>query len=301
MNATDFHTSRKFAQTASGRIAYVEQGRGPAALFLHGYPMNGFQWLAMLDDLAADRRCIAPDLMGLGYSEILAAQDLSFIAQARMLDSFLDKLGIDAVDLIGSDSGGGISQTFAAHYPERIRSLTLLNCEVHDTWPNEMAKNFFELVKSRAIVQGFRLMLQDQSAAEAQLNGVYENAASVATVEVVKIYFEPLVASELRADQACRFADLEINRPQLIASAPQLRKLKTPAQVVWAEADTVFDMKPSLDWLRSNLGGLTRVITVPRAKLYFQEEHPRLVSTLLREFWDIDAASRAECSVTASA
>ena len=301
MNATEFHRSRKFAQTPSGRIAYVEQGRGPAALFLHGYPMNGFQWLAMLDDLAADRRCIAPDLMGLGYGEIPAAQDLSFTAQARMLDSFLDKLGIDAVDLIGSDSGGGISQTFAAHYPERIRSLTLLNCEVHDTWPNEMAKNFFELVKSRAIIQGFKLMLQDQSAAQAQLNGVYENAASVATAEVVKIYFEPLVASELRADQACRFAALEINRPQLVASAPQLRKLKTPAQVIWAEADTVFDMKPSLDWLRSNLGGLTRVITVPRAKLYFQEEHPRLVSTLLREFWDIDAASRPECSVPASA
>jgi haloalkane dehalogenase len=301
MNATDFHHSRKFAETSSGRIAYVEQGTGPAALFLHGYPMNGFQWRAILDDLAADRRCVAPDLMGLGYSEIPAEQDLSFISQARMLDSFLDQLGIDAVDLVGSDSGGGISQTFAAHYPNRIRSLTLLNSEVHDTWPNAMAKNFFELVKTRAIVQGFKLMLQDQSAAQAQLNGVYEDAMSAATPEVVKIYFEPLVASELRGEQACRVADLETNRPQLIASAPQLRKLKTPAQVIWAEADTVFDMKPSLDWLRTNLGGLSRVITVPRAKLYFQEEHPRLVSTLLREFWGVDSASRAECISSASA
>jgi len=300
MNATDFHRSRKFAETPSGRIAYVEQGAGPAALFLHGYPMNGFQWRAMLDDLAAERRCVAPDLMGLGYSEIPAGQDLSFIAQARMLNSFLDRLGIDAVDLVGSDSGGGISQTFAANYPDRIRSLTLLNCEVHDTWPNAMAKNFFDLVKSRAIVQGFKLMLQDQSAAQAQLNGVYENAEAVATPEVVKTYFEPLVASELRAEQACRVADLETNRPQLIASAPQLRKLKTPAQVIWAEADTVFDVKPSLDWLRANLGGLRRVITVPRAKLYFQEEHPRLVSTLLREFWGVEGASRSECSVLAS-
>jgi pimeloyl-ACP methyl ester carboxylesterase len=263
--------------------------------------MNGFQWRAMLDDLAADRRCVAPDLMGLGYSEILAEQDLSFVAQARMLNSFLDQIGIDAVDLVGSDSGGGISQTFAANYPERIRSLTLLNCEVHDTCPNAMTKNFFDLVKSRAIVQGFKLMLQDQSAAQAQLNGVYEDAESIATPEVVKIYFEPLVASGLRAEQVCRVADLETNRPQLIASAVQLRKLKTPAQVIWAEADTVFDMKPSLDWLRANLGGISRVITVPRAKLYFQEEHPRLVSTMLREFWGIDGASHAECSVPASA
>jgi len=144
-------------------------------------------------------------------------------------------------------------------------------------------------------------MLADHSAAQAQLNGVYEDAISAATPEVVRIYFEPLVASELRGEQACRVADLETNRPQLIASAPQLRKLKTPAQVIWAEADTVFDMKPSLDWLRANLGGLSRVITVPRAKLYFQEEHPRLVSTLLREFWGIDAASHPECAAPASA
>ena len=301
MNATDFHRSRKFAETSSGRIAYVEQGTGPAALFLHGYPMNGFQWRAILDDLAADRRCVAPDLMGLGYSEIPAEQDLSFISQARMLDSFLDKLGIDAVDLVGSDSGGGIGQTFAVHYPDRIRSVTLLNCEVHDTWPNAMAKNFFELVKSRAIVQGFKMMLQDKSAAQEQLNGVYEDASSAATPEVVKIYFEPLVASDLRAEQSCRVADLDTNRPQLLASAPQLRKLKTPAQAIWAEADTVFDMKPSLDWMRTNLGGLSRVITVPRAKLYFQEEHPRLVSTLLREFWGVDSVSRAECISSASA
>jgi pimeloyl-ACP methyl ester carboxylesterase len=301
MNATEFHNTRKFQPTPNGRIAYVERGAGPAALLLHGYPMNGFQWRGVIDDLGAARRCIAPDLMGLGYSEIAAGEDVSFVAQARMLASFLDQLGIEAVDLVGSDTGGGISQTFAALYPARIRSLTLLNCEVHDTWPNEMSKRFFELVSSRAIVQWFKLMLQDQSVAHAQLNGIYEDVAAVATPETVRLYLEPLVANELRCDQACRFADLETNRPQLISSASQLRKLEVPAQVIWGEADTVFDMKPSLDWLRANLGGIRRVITVPRAKLYFQEEHPRLVSTLLREFWGVsDSSHAAECSTAAS-
>ena len=304
MNPREFHESRKFQTTASGKIAYLERGTGPAALMLHGYPLNGFQWRGAIEDLASERRCLAPDLMGLGYSEIPDGQDLSFVAQAKVLAAFLDGLKIDQVDLVGSDSGGGISQVFAATYPARVRSLTLLNCEVHDTWPNEMAKLFFEQVRSRVIIQGFKLILQDQSIAHAQLGSIYEDVAAMATAETLKVYFEPLVANESRAEQACSFAELENNRPQLIAVGPHLKKLTAPAQVIWGEADTVFDMKPSLDWLRSNLGGLKRVITVPKGKLYFGEEHPRLLSTLLLEFWrglEARHTTDSRASATASA
>jgi pimeloyl-ACP methyl ester carboxylesterase len=70
--------------------------------------------------------------------------------------------------------------------------------------------------------------------------------------------------------------------------APASAKLKSsqvPAQIIWGEADVVFDTRPSLDWLRTHLGGLRKVIAVPRAKLFFTDEHPRLVSVLLQEFW----------------
>ncbi|HEX6536074.1 MAG TPA: LytTR family transcriptional regulator DNA-binding domain-containing protein [Gemmatimonadaceae bacterium] len=49
MDAAAFHASRRFARTGFGRIAYVERGSGDAALFLHGYPLNGFQWRGALD------------------------------------------------------------------------------------------------------------------------------------------------------------------------------------------------------------------------------------------------------------
>ena len=44
--AAEFHAARRFVETPFGRIAYVERGRGPVALFLHGLPLNGFQWRA---------------------------------------------------------------------------------------------------------------------------------------------------------------------------------------------------------------------------------------------------------------
>jgi haloalkane dehalogenase len=72
-----FHAARRFVKLPVGRIAYVERGAGPAAIFLHGYPLNGFQWRGPMARLSDLRRCIAPDLMGLGYSEIPAGTSLS--------------------------------------------------------------------------------------------------------------------------------------------------------------------------------------------------------------------------------
>ena len=118
-----FHARRRFAATPSGDIAYVEQGQGPVALFIHGVPLNGFHWRNVMAELQSSRRCIALDLMGLGYTRIGPAHDVSFEAQARMVREFLDAMGIDHVDLIGNDSGGAIAQIFAANHPHRLRTL----------------------------------------------------------------------------------------------------------------------------------------------------------------------------------
>ena len=58
--------------------------------------VNGFAWRDVLDDLAPTRRCIALDLMGLGYTEIKPDQDLGFDQQAAMIAAFMDRLGIVA-------------------------------------------------------------------------------------------------------------------------------------------------------------------------------------------------------------
>src|SRR5688572_7413848 len=105
-----FHAMRRFAQTRFGRIAYIERGEGSAALFIHGLPLNGYQWRGALERLAAVRRCIAPDFMGLGYSEIPEGQDLSPGSQVEMLAELLDHLQLPAIDLVANDSGGAIAQ-----------------------------------------------------------------------------------------------------------------------------------------------------------------------------------------------
>src|SRR4051812_37213689 len=69
-----FAASRRYAETCFGRIVYVERGKGKAALFLHGFPLNSFQWRGALELLSGTRRCIAPDFMALGYTEVAPGQ-----------------------------------------------------------------------------------------------------------------------------------------------------------------------------------------------------------------------------------
>src|SRR3954470_4465375 len=130
-----FHRMRRFAATRFGRVAYVERGSGPAALFFHGYPLNGFQWRGALERLSSHRRCIAPDFIGLGYSEAAAGQDLSPGAQADMMAALLDALSIGSADLVCNDSGGTVAQLFMARHPERVRTVLFTTCDVPQNNP----------------------------------------------------------------------------------------------------------------------------------------------------------------------
>ncbi len=103
---------------------HARDGRAPV-LLLHGSPGAASDW-ARLSPLLADRRVIAPDLMGFGDTIRDLPDDLSIASQARMLASFLDALGVRRVHVVGWSYGGGVAAWLAAHAPERVASLTLM-------------------------------------------------------------------------------------------------------------------------------------------------------------------------------
>src|SRR5579862_4637323 len=283
MNAQQFQSIRKFADTGFGRIAYAESGSGPVAMFVHGFPLCGYQWRHALDELAPVRTCLAPDALGVGYSEVAPTQDISFRSQAEMLAAFLDARSVKQVDLVANDTGAGISQVFLSLYPDRVRSLTLTNCEVHDLWPNAMLQQFYLGLKSGMVGELLKNIVRDPSIA-APLATAYEYPESL-NEESLDVYFRPFADSPARLELVKGFADFERNRDQLVRAAEGLRASKVPAQVLWGDGDTAFDAPASIEWLKNNLGGLRKVITIPKAKVFWPEEHPRLLTVLLKEFW----------------
>src|SRR5260370_32566996 len=93
--ARRYDKERRFAEIAAGRIAYVERGNGAAALFLHGFPLSSFQWRGAIERLSRHRRCLAPDLMGLGHTEVAPGQRVTPAEQADLIIAFLNRPGID--------------------------------------------------------------------------------------------------------------------------------------------------------------------------------------------------------------
>src|SRR5690349_3064481 len=81
---------RRVASLPCGQVAYVDEGAGAAALFIHGFPLSGFQWRYAIERLADVRRCLAPDLLGLGDTDVAPGQSVAPTDQAQMLVALLD-------------------------------------------------------------------------------------------------------------------------------------------------------------------------------------------------------------------
>ena len=285
LDAAGFHAARRFADTSFGRIAYVERGTGKAALFLHGYPLNGFQWRGALDRLSAHRRCIAADFMGAGYSEIPEGQSVAPGAQAAMLVELLDKLSIDKVDIIGNDSGGAIAQLFVTRYPERVRTLLLTNCDAHDDSPPPSFVPLIAAARAGTLADGIVRQLTNKSLARSSkgIGGQAYTYPDHPTDEAIDCYFTPLVSSPLRRTQFHAFA-IALERNPLEGIEPLLRRCAAPTRIVWGTGDTVFSLA-SADWLDRAFGNSRGVRHVDGAKLFFPEEMPGVIAEEAMLLW----------------
>ncbi|MBV9561687.1 MAG: alpha/beta fold hydrolase [Bradyrhizobium sp.] len=291
MDIATFHASRRFASVDSGRIAYVETGEGPPALFVHGVPLNGYHWRHVMAKVGGRRRCIAIDLMGLGYTEIAPGQDVSFPAQARMIAEVLDALGIETVDLVGNDSGGAIAQIFAATHPDRLRSLVLTNCDVHDGWPPPQVLPVIERARQGTLAPAFRSLLDHpELARERHAKGesvpLFRSYADpqVLTDDVIRLYLAPLLSSQERIDAFQRYW-LAFDHRQTVAIHGALRRLDVPTLIVWGLADIFFDRKWA-HWLKDTIPGARRVIEIPDGRLFFPEDRPEALVEPMLAFWD---------------
>jgi pimeloyl-ACP methyl ester carboxylesterase len=284
MAANNSTPMRRSVQTPSGRISYTEQGAGPVALFVHGVLLNGFLWRHQLAGLADIRRCIAPDLLAHGDTEISPSQDVSVTANAEMLRQFLDALNIDQVDLVGNDSGGGIAQIFSARYPEYVRSLTLTNCDTHDNWPPEAFKPFLTLAANGGLRTTLDAMLADKNVYRSPqaLGPAYEHPEQVAD-NTIDNYLRPLVKTDQRTHDLQRFLAAFDNK-HTVAVEPKLKTLEAPTLIAWGTDDVYFDVKWS-HWLAETIPGTRRRVEFEGARIFFPEERPEQFNQALRAHW----------------
>jgi haloalkane dehalogenase len=288
MTAATYHAERRYADTRFGRIAYVERGGGDVALFLHGFPLNGFQWRGALDRLSPHRRCVAPDFLGLGYTEVADGQSVAPDAQVAMLVALLDTLSIRDVDLVASDSGGAVAQMFVARYPRRVRTLLLTNCDTEIDSPPPALLPVIELSKAGAFVdQWLAPWLNDKALARSAegIGGLCYADPTHPTDEAIEYYFAPLVGSPARKAQVHAYA-VGLERNPLEGIRPLLERCTVPTRIVWGTADAIFS-SASPDYLDRTFGNSRGVRRLAGAKLFFPEERPEVIAEEARGLWNV--------------
>ena len=146
---------KKYIDVKDKKLAYIDQGKGDAIVFIHGNPASSYLWRNIAPNFIKSHRIIVPDLIGMGDSEKLGGVDnpeYSFNGHYNFLDEFLIKLNLGKkINLVIHDWGCGLGLKFARLHPEIISSITFMEGITvplkWEQWP-EAGTKIFKLFRS---------------------------------------------------------------------------------------------------------------------------------------------------------
>ena len=108
------------------RVRYLRSGSGRPLLLLHGLFGYSFSWRFAMPVLAQRATVYAVDMPGAGFSERRPGLDCCLHASAERLLRFLDAVGVESCDLLGTSQGGAVAMMAAAIAPQRVHRLILV-------------------------------------------------------------------------------------------------------------------------------------------------------------------------------
>jgi pimeloyl-ACP methyl ester carboxylesterase len=274
-----------------GEISYVDHGRGTAALFLHGFPLSSFQWRGVMARLSSQRRCIAPDFLGLGQTRVATGQAVGPNAQVTMIAELLDYLSAPHVDLIANDSGGAVAQLFAVRFPERVRTMLLTNCDVEPDSPPPALEPVIELARAGTYPDEWLApwVRNPEIARSAEgLGGLTYGDLVHPTDAAIEQHLAPLVSTPERKALVNAYT-LGLTPNPLAGIEAKLRNCRIPTRVVWGMADTIFS-PDSPDYLAAILPEFRGIRRIAEGKLFFPEVFPALVAEEAVRLWTAENA-----------
>jgi pimeloyl-ACP methyl ester carboxylesterase len=221
--------------TVDGRTwPYLEGGdpTKPTLVMVHGFGADKDHWTFYAPWLTKDYHLIAPDLPGFGENDRDGELPFDVETQAARLKTFLDALGIDRPHLGGNSMGGWIALRFAIDYPDRLRTLTLMNNA------GIVGANESELQKLAADRDYNPLVLANLEDADRLIAFVVRKPTHVPARLKPVIYADALKHRDLLDKIFWVIADEMEQKPL----NDQLDKVKVPTLIVWGRHDKLIDV-----------------------------------------------------------
>ncbi|WP_109098723.1 alpha/beta fold hydrolase [Aquimarina sp. AU58] len=235
----DFRSDQRLYPTDDGLLKYIDKGKGPAIVLLHGVPTSGWLYRKMIDPLVANGfRVIVPDMLGYGSSdspegfEIYNAEN-----HAKRLLELMEALGIDTWSHVMHDAGGLWTWELMKQAPDKIEKLIVLNTIIYDD-------GFYPPVRmkpgglAKTAMWGYRNGVTTNTLLKSLFNqGLKENVLNSLDVEGYKT---PLLEGKTHAmyyfySQTCN---------ELPDYSPVFENINIPVTVIWGIHDTMLQWPP---------------------------------------------------------
>jgi cis-3-alkyl-4-acyloxetan-2-one decarboxylase len=268
-----YHVVKSFA------MHFVDEGSGEPVVMLHGDPTWGYLYRHFLPALSQKYRCLVPDHLGMGKSEV--PQDAScYRLEQRIahLEALLLHLDVRDITLVAHDWGGPVGLGFATRHPERIKRLVLLNTWAFAPWPGGSFPRLLELIRSP---RGEAFVLQKNGYLEPALVGTTFHTDAL-TGPILHAYRAPFPTPESRLAMLCWSRDIPVAETDV--SYAQMKRIEealplfsqTPVLLIWGMQDPVLSPTVLRCWQR--VYPHARTYEIQDASHFLQEDaHDRIV------------------------
>ena len=280
----------RYADVNGVRLHYVEQGKGPLILFLHGFPEFWYSWKDLLADFGRDHHAVAVDMRGYNLSSRPETVD-AYRAPVIVEDirALAVKLKAKKFVLVGHDWGGVIAWAFAAQHPEMLDRLIIINAPHPTVFSRELANNPAQQ-KASGYFNLFNSPQAEQTLSQNNFAGMLGAFGSSLNEEDRKMYLAAWNRpggltgglNYYRAAQLHSPAEAPAGRGAQPPAIQPLTPITTPTLVIWGEKDTAL-LTGNLERLDQFVKPLT-IERVPEGSHWVVHEKPEQVIQYMRAF-----------------
>ena len=126
-NAAEESIVSRMATVDGLKLHYLTAGHGPdTVLLLHGYTQTSRMWRPIMPRLAEKFTVIAPDLPGIGDSDI-PKDGLDMKNAAVRMHGLVKSLGVEKAEVVGHDIGLMVAYAYAAQFPSETTKLAVMD------------------------------------------------------------------------------------------------------------------------------------------------------------------------------
>jgi pimeloyl-ACP methyl ester carboxylesterase len=230
--------SGRFVTIDGHGIHYLECGSGEPLVLVHGFGGWAFSFRKVVVPLSERYRVIAVDLLGFGLSDKPADADYSLAAEAQVLWSVLDSLGVRRAVLLGHSYGGGVVAAAALANPERARGVILANSITLKHGRFRISSGLVRLLLGIPIVRDLALQVAAPTTRDFDrvVRTAYKRPSVIDSVAVSGLLYPYTLKGARSALPAmARTAGAGYASPQI-----QPARLKVPVMVMWGNDDPWF-------------------------------------------------------------